>query len=219
MTTLPSTGDVQSLYTRRASSYVRYVQAFRHRQGLAAVIAASAGLKPGMRILDAGCGTGLSILALDDALRRRDLPWRAIEGFDVTPAMLDRCRSTLERSALPGVQLRQADILGLAEQLPPAWSDYDLIVCASMLEYLGRASLAASLANLADRLAADGTLIAVVTRKSFYPTRWLWHCAGYTRGELLDACAHAGLRQVRFRSYPPAFAWLNVADHVLEARR
>ncbi|MBO0836579.1 MAG: class I SAM-dependent methyltransferase [Actinobacteria bacterium] len=216
---MPSLADIQALYTRRKASYVRYVQAFGHRQGLAAVIAASDGLTAGLRALDAGCGSGLSILALDDALRRRGMAYHSIQGFDVTSAMLDRCRSTLEAHALAGIELMHADVLHLAEQLPQSWTGYDLIICASMLEYISPESLADSLASLADRLAADGRLLAVITRKSFYPTRWLWHCAGYTRGELLAACERANLRHVRFRSYPPAFAWLNVGSHVIEAGR
>jgi ubiquinone/menaquinone biosynthesis C-methylase UbiE len=65
---------VRNLYTRRVGVYDRFVQAFGHRQGLAAMLGDSGGLAAGQRILDAGCGTGLSILAITEAFRRAGMP-------------------------------------------------------------------------------------------------------------------------------------------------
>lgn len=99
----PAAGAVQRLYTRRARSYVAHVQVFGHRQGLCAVLARTGVLVPGQRILDAGCGTGLSTLALASAVHRRGLWPNRVHGFDLTPAMLGRCRATLQRTATPAV--------------------------------------------------------------------------------------------------------------------
>ena len=59
------------------------------------------------------------------------------------------------------VELRQADVLRL-EGLPDAWTDYDLIVSASMLEYVPRDALPVALEGLRRRLAKDGVLLWLV---------------------------------------------------------
>lgn len=218
------TSAVQRLYTRRARSYVAYVQAFGHRQGLRAVLTRAAGPGPGQRILDAGCGNGLSIRALAEAMGRRGLRPGCIHAFDLTPAMLERCQAALKRhhatldaAGVPGVELRQADVLRLDDQLPACWRGYDLIVCASMLEHVPRQVLPAALAALGARLAPGGRLLIVITRGLFYPTRWIWHCEGYRRREIRAALAEAGLPGVTFHHYPWTCAWLGVGNHVVTA--
>lgn len=181
---MPATNDVQGLYTRRGHAYVSYVQAFRHRQGLAAILASSTALGPDQRILDAGCGTGLSILAMIEALRRRGFRHRSIEAFDLTPAMLEYCKAALETTGVHRVELRQADVLRLDDQLPAAWTGYDLIVCASMLEYVPSHLLSTALAALSERLAPGGRLLVVLTRRLFYITRWIWSCEGYSARDI-----------------------------------
>lgn len=214
---MSASDDVSSLYTRRAGSYNGCVQAFRHRQALCSVLAASGLLRPGQRILDAGCGTGLSILALAGALKHRGLRAQAIDGFDLTPVMLERCAAAVRAADVPGVTLRQADVLGPGDQLPASWTGYDLITCVSMLEYVPRRRLPAALAALRQRLAPGGRLLAVITRSSFYPTRWIWRCEGYRASELRSACAAAGFTDLAFRYYPWNYAWLNIGNHIIDS--
>ena len=103
MTIYPDAAQQQAaaLYARRTRCYVVYAQAFGHRQGLQALLGNSPALGAGQRILDAGCGTGLSILALLEALHRRGLHHQRIDAFDLTPAMLESCRHTLARRGSP----------------------------------------------------------------------------------------------------------------------
>lgn len=70
-------------------------------------------LRPGLRVLDADCGFGVITFAFLEALRRRDLDYKSIDAFDLTPAMLHRFQKTLEFRGISRVQLRQADLLAL----------------------------------------------------------------------------------------------------------
>ena len=99
-------------------------------------------------MLDAGCGFGMVTFALLDALQQRNFDYQRVDAFDLTPAMLARFRQTLETHRIPRVQLCQADVLAL-DTLPPSWTDYDLIVSASMLEYLPRQELPRALRHCA----------------------------------------------------------------------
>lgn len=207
---------VRQLYTRRASYYGAFVQAFGHRQGLVSVLAASGLLADGQRVLDAGCGTGLSILAINEAYQHLGLRYESIHGFDLTPAMIERCRAALEAASITETEIRQADALQLDSQLPARWANYDLIFSASMLEHVPRQHLGSALRGLVTRLRPGGSLIIVITRRSNYPTRWGWHCEGYSTAELRDAMSQAGATGIKSRRFGWRYGWLNVADIVVQ---
>src|SRR5512141_1337345 len=138
--------DVVRLFTERTDSYERFIRAVLYPQGIRAYFQAAPFLRPGLRVLDAGCGTGAVTLGLHDALVRRGFAPASMQAFDLTSAMLQRFGEHL-RSARIAVELAQADVLHL-DGLPGEWSDYDLVVSASMLEYVPRERFAAALAGL-----------------------------------------------------------------------
>ena len=134
---LLSRSAVQELYTKRIDRYSSFIATFQSRHGMQALLRRSHLLGPGLRVLDAGCGFGTVTFAFLEAQRERNLDYETIDAFDLTPAMLARVRSELETRGIIRVQLQPADVLAL-ETLPPSWTNYDLIVSASMLEYLPR---------------------------------------------------------------------------------
>ena len=107
----------------------------------------------------------MATFALLKALRERNLDYKSIDAFDLTPAMLRRFQETVEARGIARVQLRQGDVLAL-EHLPLSWTNYDLILSASMLEYLPREGLARALVGLHSRLAPSGHMVVVITRKT-----------------------------------------------------
>jgi predicted TPR repeat methyltransferase len=91
------------------------------------------------RVLDLGCGTGLSGLALAPFAER-------LEGLDLSPAMLAQA----ERHGVYAA-LHEADLLDFLPRHPGA---FDLIAAADVLNYLG--DLAPALAAMAAALAPGG---------------------------------------------------------------
>jgi cyclopropane fatty-acyl-phospholipid synthase-like methyltransferase len=96
--------------------------------------------------------------------------------------MLDRFQAELDSRGITRVRLKRANVLELDQQLPPSWSNYDLIVSTSMLEYVPKSSLGQTLSALNARLGQDGTLLVVITRKSWIT--WIlvegwWRAARY----------------------------------------
>jgi SAM-dependent methyltransferase len=214
------TNSAGELYTRRAGEYVAFVSAFRHQDGIAAVLARAGLLHGGMRVLDAGCGTGFATFALLDACRRRGLVPPHVDAFDLTPAMLARFAAALQARSIRRVTLRQADVLKL-DELPADWTGYTFVISVSMLEYVPPARLSDALRALRERLAPDGRLLCMITRKNVL-TRWLierwWQAHRYTRAEVADAFARAGFRDFQFTRYPASCFWLNFSNHVVIAR-
>jgi cyclopropane fatty-acyl-phospholipid synthase-like methyltransferase len=158
-------------------------------------------------------------MALLQALRRRGLEHEVLHAFDLTPAMLDRFRRDLARLDIPRVEVSESDVREL-ERLPPAWTNYDLIVSVAMLEYVPRAELVGALESLRLRLAPQGRFLLFITRRNWI-TRLLiekmWQANRYGRDELQQAFAAAGFGSPTFRRFPYSYFWQNFWAHVLEA--
>lgn len=214
-----SRSAVQELYTTGIDRYDSFIKAFRSPQGMQALLRMLELTRPGLRVLDAGCGFGMVTLALLESLREGHWDYQCIDAFDLTPAMLRRFQETVKARGIPRVQLRQADVLAL-RSLPPSWVNYDLILSASMLEYLPKQDLPRALAGLRARLSPRGRLLVVITRRTPETKvliEWWWRAERYTKAELLRAFAEGGFRDSVFRRFPWRYFWLNRASYVIEA--
>ena len=146
---------------------------------------------------------------------------RRIDAFDLTPAMLERFQARLDSDDIANVHLMRTNVLHL-EALPEDWKDYDLIITASMLEYLPPSGLEKALAGLRDRLREGGTLHLFITRNNFLMRplieRW-WSANLYTREELREALEDAGFTEFSFGHFPVPHRLLDLWGHVVRARR
>jgi cyclopropane fatty-acyl-phospholipid synthase-like methyltransferase len=215
------TPDAARLFSEYHQDYVRFIRFFRYPQGLRRYFLASPLLRPGLRVLDAGCGTGVVTLALRDAMVQRGIEKRTLHGFDLTPAMLERFGETLRTRAIEDVEALQADVLRL-ETLPNSWTNYDLVVSASMMEYVPRDRVADALAGLRERLTPDGRLVLFITRRNWLMRPligWQWGANLYTATELKDVFRQAGFSTSGLGTFPTSVRHLALWGHIVEARR
>ena len=217
---MASTSDIIQFFTAQHGVYDRFIHWVGYPQGLRSFFEQSQLLRSDLKVLDAGCGTGAVTFALHEALVRRGLVPGAFDAFDLTPAMLQRFREKAAQRGIDRVATIEANVLQL-DELPVGWANYDLIVSASMLEYVPRERLAEALAALRGRLANQGRLILFIT-KSNWLTRplvgWWWCSNLYNRQELANAFRDAGFTRSEFRAFPPAASHLATWGHIVEAR-
>src|SRR5215471_10505651 len=112
--------------------------------------------------------------------------------------------------------------IGTRSQLPSSWSNYDLIISASMLEYVARPELSNALSVLRARLAPKGALLVIITRKNWITKILIelwWQATRYSCQELRDTFAAAGFRDLAFSRFPLRYFWQNLSNHVVVANR
>lgn len=84
-------------------------------------------LRPGMRLLDCGCGPGTITVGLAEAVAPGE-----VVGIDLSTAQIDRARALVHDRGLTNVHIEAADILAL----PFPDADFDAVYSSNALEYL-----------------------------------------------------------------------------------
>ncbi|TDG11805.1 class I SAM-dependent methyltransferase [Seongchinamella unica] len=216
---MESNSKAVELYTLRSRSYLRFINAVAYPQGISAYFQQSPHLEEDMRVLDAGCGTGIATLAVRKAMLARGIQPGNINGFDITPKMLATFRSNLRKQAIGGIEVVQADVLELGT-LPDSWRSYDLIISAAMMEYISPERLVEALSGLRSLLGDTGTLVLFITRRNWL-TRLLigkwWHANCYRHSELEAYLHRAGFPRITFGSFPFPYKHLSVWGYIVEA--
>jgi len=147
--------DAKRAYDALAGSYDEFTRGYRYERWTGRLLdrAEAAGL-PGRRLLDVGCGTGLSFVAM--------IP-RGFEvtGCDISPKMVDRARSR----AGEGARLHVADARAL-----PVFGEFDLVwaVNDTVNYLLETADLGAALAGMRRNLAPGGVVLFDANTLSTY---------------------------------------------------
>jgi SAM-dependent methyltransferase len=112
-------GDTPSRdYSRKLSQFNSFAEPELRR------LIATMGLRAGMRVLDAGCGTGEALPWLCDAVK----PSGHVMGIDLASAHVNAAR----RFAAANIEICQGDFL--TEQVPPATLDF--IWCVNTINHL-----------------------------------------------------------------------------------
>ncbi len=195
----------RDLYTDQASLYERlFVHLLGWGKELEAFFRESGLLHPTMRVLDAGCGTGIITRVLYQLALENRGTGIEFHAFDLTPKMLEIFATWIERQGADAIEVRRADVLEM-EVLPPHWRDYDLIVASTLLEYLPRDRVEEALAQLRQRLAQGGRLVVLVTRHTAV-TEWLasrwWQTHLFTDLEMEIRLRAAGFTRIVPTSLP-----------------
>lgn len=211
--------DPEDMYTERSAVYDRFVTVVRYQAGIRSYFRNSTLTDSDLRVLDAGCGTGIVTLAYREAVVRQGKSLGSLWAFDLTQEMLNRFAVKLKLQEIKNITLAKADVLNLNE-LSDEWTDFDLVLSASMFEYLPRDRLIDGLRALKSRLKPGGKLVLFATRNNWLTRpligRW-WKANLFEKKELDLALHKAGFATIEFRSFPIHYRMLNLWGFIVEA--
>jgi ubiquinone/menaquinone biosynthesis C-methylase UbiE len=177
----------------------RYDEAFPHKEGqLAAGSWLIDRLRPGARVLDAGCGTGLpTARQLTDAGAK-------VTGIDISPVMLN-----LARQNVPEAVFAEMDTMNVTPEI----GQFDAVVAFFSLLMLPRSEIPAAMARFRRVLVPQGWLALGMVEADIddMPVPFLGaplRVTGYTRSDLRDVVTAAGFTVLEENSiaYAPASA-------------
>jgi ubiquinone/menaquinone biosynthesis C-methylase UbiE len=212
---------IESLYTKRNSLYhFIFFTLLGYDRRVEDFLYASIRLHEGMRILDAGCGSGLCTKKLIQLAADRGLSDLTFNAFDLTEAMLVTFRQWVEAKRASNVTIKQADFMAL-DQLPKSWRGYNFIIAAASLEYLQKDKLGKALKDLRIRLAKDGEIILIITQQNLVTrmlVNWLWKASTYRKAELETIFRQANFRYIQFLSFPGKRRLMNRGMFIVKLR-
>jgi ubiquinone/menaquinone biosynthesis C-methylase UbiE len=114
--------DAKDLDTSEIDSDVAFNAVFKASEAYRAFFNSDEQLRPNLRILSAGCGTGIDTLALIRVLQNRGFGYQEIDAFDLTPSMLERFQQAIDAERIPNVHPAEANVLK-PQSLPNAWTN------------------------------------------------------------------------------------------------
>lgn len=201
--------DVEQLYSARASLYEKvFVNQLGWGKELDAFLRRSTLLRPSLKILDAGCGTGIVTRILYKITRDKGFDSVQFHAFDLTQSMLDIFHQEIREQDLPNVELAQADVLRL-DSLPAGWKGYDLIVSAALLEHIPEDQISCAVSNLKDLLKAGGVLLLFLTRRNIITAltgKLLWKTNLFEETAVKAMLERLGFHQVESKRLPSRWA-------------
>lgn len=193
-----SPSPIHDLYTNRVDLYEWMIRLSKYKEALTRLFISRSLPQDGMRVLDAGCGTGEVTRAVIESAKKRNANDVHYYGFDFTPAMLERFKQWAHDSNQI-VNVVPADALDLPKALPDDWKNFDLIVSSGMLEYLPKNRIVEALHSLRLLLEKLGILQVFISRKgglSGFIIKNLWKAELYSRAELQSVFHEAGFTSI-----------------------
>lgn len=200
---------VRKLYTDRGALYQRlFVEFLGWGRELEAFFRRANYLRSNLRVLDAGCGTGIITRVLYQLAQEQSYTGIQFHAFDLTPKVLEIFRQWITAQRADHIELAQADVLE-TEGLPEHWKEYDLIITSTMLEYLPPNQVQDALTHL-KRLLGSGSLLLIFMTRRNRLTRWLagkwWKTHTYTERDIQALLQAAGFDEIKFLDFSPRWS-------------
>jgi 2-polyprenyl-3-methyl-5-hydroxy-6-metoxy-1,4-benzoquinol methylase len=200
--------QVEQLYSTRARLYEKvFVNQLGWGKELDAFFRRSAFLYPSMKILDAGCGTGIVTRILHKIMHEKGFG-AEFHAFDLTQSMLDIFGQEIREKGLENVELAQVDVLRL-DTLPATWKEYDIIVSSALLEHIPEDQINRAVRNLRALVKEGGVLLLFLTRRTIITRltgKLLWKTNLFEEANIKVLLEGLGFHRIEFKTLQSGWA-------------
>jgi cyclopropane fatty-acyl-phospholipid synthase-like methyltransferase len=215
------TEEVKKLYSERTELYQwLFLKVLRGANAIESFLTHEKYLHSEMKVLDAGCGTGLVTRILYKQALNQEKKNITFNGFDLTPAMLSVFQKWIDKKGAKSIEIKKADVLSL-KLLRQSWKEYDLIVSSAMLEYIPRSQMPLAIKNLKKLLNPKGKIVIFITGKSKV-VKWLvgkwWKANRYSKKELEKILKGLQFSKISFKKFPLRYFYMNFWGVIVEAQ-
>ncbi len=208
MNTNGQASEPKEFFGKKASLYEKvFIKYLKWGDKLESFFRKSTYLRSNMKILDAGCGTGIVTKTLIKLANEEGFKGLRYYAFDLTDNMLEIFRQWIIKNEQGNIELALADVLAI-RALPSCWRNFDLIVVSAMLEYLPKPRVKDALVNLKQLLNKNSLIIIFVTKSNFltywFAGKW-WRGTLYKKSEIQSIFQDVGFSEFKFKRF--TFGW------------
>lgn len=193
---------IEELYTKRALTYESlYVNRLGWGKELYTFFRNYNFLQSQLKVLDAGCGTGVITRTLNKVVNELGYDGLVFNAFDLTQGMLDIFEKQKGEEGLNNTELARADVLNI-DSLPGNWNGYDLIISSALLEYIPREQISNALGNLKQLLKEGGKMLIFITKRNFVTNltgRLWWKTNLFEEDNFQKILRNVGFRKIEQR--------------------
>ncbi len=198
-----SKNRVSDLFSKRAQVYDSvFIRFLKWESILSDFFNRNNYMESGMKILDAGCGTGSVTKVLYNLSQSQRLEGIEIHAFDLSAAMLNALKEWINRADIDNIKLLKADVLKPEDSFTSNWNGYDIIVCSTMLEYIQPDLIPAAIKNLINLIKQNGRILFFITKRNFITKilakRW-WKANVYYPTEVIKFIQESGITNIEFK--------------------
>lgn len=219
---MSNTKEIQEIYTKKAGLYHKvFFDVLKWDKAIQSFFQKENYMHSRMRVLDAGCGSGLITRTLLSISKEKSFSVITFNAFDLTKNMLNLFQKWIKTNKIKNVELKQANVLKL-DKLPNKWKNYDLIISSVMLEYLSKKEIEIALANLRGLLKRNGKMIVLITKRNLV-TNWLvkrwWKAQTYKKNEIQELFSKVGFHNIKFKQFSSPYKYINLGVLIVEANK
>jgi ubiquinone/menaquinone biosynthesis C-methylase UbiE len=214
--------DVEKFYTENIGLLRFTIRTLQYLPALRKLWVENLEFRPGMEILDVGCGTGALTKTLFEVSRKKKIESIKFFAFDKSQKVLDEFRRWISDRQITNISTLKADARHAALLPYRFTSSFDVVCSSGVLEYLNEEEVIYSLESLRLMMKPNGKIIIMGSRKhlaNYFLIQKLYQANLYSKQKFEEMIRKAGFRKINSWKFSFPYSYLNMWGYILVAEK